>query len=292
MVELRIAHLSDVHFGNPCYKLTQFLSKRWIGNLNFLLFRRRKFQSKHLCLLPELFKELKIDKICFTGDFTTTALPEEFSLAQKFLELFPQPFFVLPGNHDVYTKESEKTQTFYQYFPEIKGECGFSLKKDRLFCKKIKKGWSWIALDCAVSTPPFQAYGIFTNEMAEKLLTLLSSLPKQENVIVGNHFPLFSSKKNVHHDLKNAELLRKTLKKFFPQIKLYLHGHIHKPLIINKMQDGYPLVLNSGSSAYVENGGFYHIELQEKKCYVAHFFYSDTKGWRAEKTYEYAFLKG
>lgn len=286
MSSLRIAHLSDLHFGYVTKSLTQFLSKRWIGNLNLLLFRRRSYKSDHFLYLPKLLKSLKVDSICFTGDFTATSLPEEFQLAKTFLSSFSIPYFTLPGNHDCYTKQSEKSQEFYRFFPPKNGILGHNLGTDRVFCTQIKDNFFWLALDCAVATPPFNAYGIFTEEMREKTEAILTSLSPKDQIIMGCHFPLFSSNRPTH-ELKNSEKLRDLLKKW-PQIKVYLHGHDHKPYIIDKRKEGLPLVLNSGCSAIQENGGFYLIDFSDKAYHVQHFFYKEEKGWYPEVNYTYS----
>lgn len=280
MKNLHLCHLSDLHFGYVDLGFKQFLSKKWIGNFNLFLFRKNAFKSKNLESLPSLFKRLNVELLFITGDFSSTASKEEFLSAKQFLELFSTPTLFLPGNHDCYTKKNEKEQTYYKYFNDENGIHNFSLKKDKVYGKKIKDGFWGVCLDCALPTPPFNSYGVFTSDMAKKLETILESIPKQDTVIIGNHFPLFPANRP-KHDLKNSATLRALLKKY--EVKLYLHGHDHKPYIIDRRNEGYPLVLNSGSSAMVKKGGFYLVDFQDDIMFVNHYFFNQETGWTPEQ---------
>ena len=80
---LRIAHLSDPHFSKITYSPRQFLSKRWMGNLNLLLFRNQAYQTQYLWHLPELVESLEVESVFITGDFSSTSLNEEFLEGKK-----------------------------------------------------------------------------------------------------------------------------------------------------------------------------------------------------------------
>jgi len=70
-----IVHLSDLHFGRSDPRLVEPLIKT-IRDLN-----------------PNL--------IAVSGDLTQRARSHEFQEARAFLDSFPQPKIVVPGNHDV-----------------------------------------------------------------------------------------------------------------------------------------------------------------------------------------------
>lgn len=269
---LRIAHLSDPHFSHITYHPNQLLSKRWLGNLNLLLFRRNSYQTKHLWHIPELLDSLDVEAVFLTGDFSSTSLESEFAEGQKFIEAFQEeklsPFF-LPGNHDAYTRKAENNRTFYDYFycPELKNE--------RLFSTALGKNWWYIGLDCALATPLFCAYGHFSKRQESLLEERLNELPKEANVILANHFPLFRSK-GPQHDLKRGKRLQALLRQY-PQVKLYLHGHDHTPYIIDKQKEGLPLVLNSGSAAHKPDGTLYVVELFEHECLVERLLFRKEK---------------
>src|ERR1700733_1009735 len=239
---LRVAHLSDPHFSQVSFHPRQFLSKRWIGNFNLLLFRKRMYQTEHLWHLPTLLKSLKVESLFITGDLSSTSLDEEFSEGRKFARTFQEngmPVYVLPGNHDCYTKAVQKERRFYTFFSS------FSCNAGQVESFPLGKGWWYIGLDCAVASPPFCSYGLFCESMEQKLKAALLTIPSSNCIIVGNHFPLFTTSRP-NHDLKRAKELQ-TLLRTFPQVKLYLHGHDHTPYIIDRQNEGYPLVLNAGS---------------------------------------------
>lgn len=260
---LRIVHLSDPHFSKITFHPSQFLSKRWMGNLNLLLFRNQAYQTKHLWHLPELFDSLEVEKVFITGDFSSTSLDAEFLEGQKFVQAFADvglPTFTVPGNHDCYTSEAQKDKTYYSYFPSP------DLKEKKVVCVSLGKKWWYIGLDCAVAAPLFCAYGLFTEEMERHVEEALSKIPENEHVIIGNHFPLYPHNRP-KHDLKRAQSLQ-TLLKRYPQVKLYIHGHDHKYYLVDKQDEGLPLVLNSGSCAHKPDGTFYLIDLFETECLI------------------------
>lgn len=72
---MRIAHISDLHFGRNDPELTEGLAL-------------------------ELFAQAP-DLVVASGDFTMVGSPNEFRLAREFLDTLAVPWFAVPGNHDV-----------------------------------------------------------------------------------------------------------------------------------------------------------------------------------------------
>jgi len=286
---LRIAHLSDLHFSKITFHPKQFFSKQWIGNWNLILFRRNRYQTEHLFHIPELLKQLDVEVVCITGDVATTSQDNEFQLAKTYLALFRShdlPFYLVPGNHDFYTTKSSKTKAFYNFFPSP------ALKAKKVMQAELGKGWFYVGLDCAVATPWFQSYGIFSHEIENELDNMLREIPSEGRVILANHFPLFSTGRAMH-DLQGCERLQQLILRF-PQVKLYLHGHDHKPYIVDRRDEGYPLVLNSGSCAHSPDGTFYLLDLSEKSCLVEQFYYlkeADKISWVIRWQKSYAHLR-
>ena len=70
-----IAHISDLHFG--------------------------RVDEKIVAALAAQITAAKTDLIAVSGDLTQRARVSEFRAARAFLELFPQPKVIVPGNHDV-----------------------------------------------------------------------------------------------------------------------------------------------------------------------------------------------
>lgn len=266
---MRIAHLSDPHFSRFTLHPSQFLSKRWMGNFNFQLFRKKTYKTSHLWQLPQLLASLNVDAVFITGDFSSTSLDEEFEEGKKFLHAFQEqglPTYVLPGNHDSYTRRAQRDRRFYDFL-------GLSdLREKRVECIPLKKGWWYVGIDCAVSAPLFCAYGAFSEETERHLVEALSKIPISDRIIFCNHFPLFPAGHPLH-DLKRGIALQNVLQRF-PQVVLYLHGHDHKYYIVDRQTEGFPLTLNSGSCAYRPNSTFFIVDLFEKECLVQQFLFA------------------
>lgn len=268
---IRCAHISDLHFAKPSWKMNQFFSKRWIGNANFYLRRRSQFCFKNLKELPLLFKQLHISQVLITGDLTTTSDEKEFLMAQAFIhELEKQGFSVLllPGNHDQYTKAAFSNKTYYHFFPSYFSSLPnlYNLKEDGLTIVPLANKWSAICLDTAIVTPPFACYGFFSIELEEKLRFALNHIPKDHRILILNHFPLIHNEAP-EKGLKRSEALCDVIKEF-PQVNLYLHGHTHRHCIADLRQSGLPIILDSGSIIEKKTGAWNLIELHEKEFSV------------------------
>src|SRR5207245_1942834 len=140
-------------------------SKRWLGNLNFLLRRKSTLEPANLTTLFPIFHQRKVDAVLITGDLTSTSHKEEFILAQQFIDSLKQEkfkVFTLPGNHDQYTKKAYRDQLFYQFFnvayasptdplPLAQEISLLSLKEDGLASAYFGQGWWLIGLDTAIA---------------------------------------------------------------------------------------------------------------------------------------------
>ncbi|MBN4067174.1 metallophosphoesterase [Simkania negevensis] len=269
---LRLAHLSDIHFGHITLSPSQFLSKRWLGNLNLLLHRRYIYQYDAVYQLPLLLREYDVDLVCISGDLTTTALEQEYSIAAEFvrmLEAEGMTVLLIPGNHDHYTREAFKSKLFYQYFhiPQNKIDASlphYSLKEDRICCTQLNEIWWWIGLDTTLSTPLLSAFGLFSDELAERLHAVLEAIPDQAHVVVANHYPIISHAPK-SRQLRNSEKLEKVLLEH-PQVKIYLHGHEHQHRIIDCRNQHRFYQLNSGSCSHDTQGAFHLVDLMPHQC--------------------------
>jgi Icc protein len=278
---MRIAHLSDLHFSKLTFGLGQFFSKRWLGNLNLLLTRKKEFATERLFLLPQMVKELGVTHLVVTGDLSTTSFDAELAQASELIKLFQElgiETFVIPGNHDHYTASSSKKKSFYNFFePTFSAESIHSLREDRISVKKLGSGWWIVGLDTASAMPLISSQGIFSEELEQKLIEAISALPKSDRVILANHFPFFEQ------DPPRKRLIRaQALKKLIqatPQIKIYLHGHTHRHCIADLRPSGLPLVLDSGSTAKREGGTWNLIDLTPTACSIQPFRWQEEL-WR------------
>ncbi|MBK1724512.1 metallophosphoesterase family protein [Thiocystis violacea] len=72
---MRIAHLSDLHFGTHLPRLADALS--------------------------EEIHRMQPALVALSGDLTQRARPQEFAAAADFIRMLPAPVLVVPGNHDL-----------------------------------------------------------------------------------------------------------------------------------------------------------------------------------------------
>jgi len=266
----RLAHLSDLHFSHPSYSFTHFFSKRWLGKLNFLLSRKEDFLTQSLPSLADALQDLKTSHVVITGDVTTTSQEEEFAAAASFVKLLEAKgmhVFVIPGNHDQYTKKAYRDQIFYNHFPF------HSLKEHKAAAIKLAPKWWILFLDTAVATHLVSSRGHFAESTEHHLRALLSSIPQADHILLANHFPFFEQE-NPRKALERREALKELLLSF-PNIKLYLHGHTHRHSLADLRAAGLPIVLDSGSTSHRENGHFHQIEMYEERCDISVYRWKD-----------------
>lgn len=97
-----IAHISDLHVSDSDFDEELFIDA--VAEIN----------------------SLKPDMIILTGDLTNNGYYTQFQQASKYLEMFENPLFAVPGNHDV-------RNLGYQTFEELIGERSWKLTMDNNF---------------------------------------------------------------------------------------------------------------------------------------------------------------
>lgn len=287
----RIAHLSDIHIHHLSLKFSYLFSKRWLGMTNLFMSRKKKYKSiKQIIDLKDLLTKEKIDLIVVTGDLTTTSLKEEFIQAKKLLDSLEIPYLTLPGNHDKYTKKSEKQKDFYSYFSNSiqsipKNYHNLSLKNDRLEIHDIAENWKLILLDTALATSLVFSTGKFFKK-TEILLENLLSKEADQTIILATHFPFYQplSKRK---SLKRKEALLNLLKKH-PNVKIYLHGHTHEHTILDLRPENLPIILDSGSTGHNFLGKCNILSFDKNICQIDVWQWKDH--WHKNTTKEFSIL--
>ncbi len=255
----RLAHLSDLHFADYGLTLADCASKRILGELNGWFNRRKSYGTDHLRELLPFLKSKQVNGVAITGDLTTTAKESEFKEALQFTMGLEMPTALMPGNHDFYTRQSEKQALFWHAFPNR------SLQEEGVELRPLCPGWSLLLIQCAKATGPFQAWGEFSRAVEDRVREKLAH-PSSGRVIVCCHFPLYFYK-NGRSTLRRREALLELLLEH-PEVVLYLHGHDHKRVScrFDRLQ-----TLSSGSIAKKESAPFSIIELSESG-YEIHFY--------------------
>ena len=264
---LTIAHISDLHFSKFSFQITQFFSKRWLGNLNLLLNRKHDYVKERPFSLIEAFKQHHVTDVIVSGDVTTTSFKKEYHLIQQFTNTLKEQgchVYLIPGNHDHYTRHAYRTKLFYNYFDsQFDKTIPYNLKDHQITGKKLSNGWWLIAIDTTLATHLYSANGYFSREIEEHLQKLLIRIPRNEKILLVNHFPFFQHE-SPRRRLKRGEVLEKIIKKH-PNIQLYLHGHTHRRCVADLRKNGLPIILDSGSVGH-RLGSFSLISLSQNQC--------------------------
>lgn len=276
---LRLLHLSDLHFFRLSLNPMQFGSKRWVGNVNYLFKRRKEHQQQRLDTLPAFCQEHGITHVLITGDLTTTAYDPEFELARSFVSNLHTPTFVIPGNHDHYTREAHRVQRFYDFFPApgASHRFPFHMREHLLQAHELGHDWWLVAMDTAIATPLFSSNGYFSPDLEARLIETLSLFSPNEKVILMNHFPLFDNDLPMK-TLKRSDRLRALLSRF-PQVKLYLHGHTHRHCIADLRPSHFPILLDAGSTTHRNQGTMNLIHIADAGCAIHAFRYDPSIHW-------------
>jgi 3',5'-cyclic AMP phosphodiesterase CpdA len=288
MNRVRLAHFSDPHFTKIMYGPSQFLNKRWLGNLNQILFRHYQYQISQIEEFPKLFLDWEVDFVLLTGDLTSLSLDEEFQMAQHYVKSFADAglkLFHLPGNHDAYTRKTDLARRYFDFLPDPE------MRENRVTLHPLKEGWWWLSIDCSCANGIIDSNGIFYEQMEKPLLEAIEKVPEGEKIVLGNHFPLIGSGRPTH-DLRRACALAAIIKAS-PKIKLYLHGHDHTPYIINRQHERLPLICNAGSCAKCNGGTFYLIDLFDDSCHLKRFRYSENLStpWVVDFEQDFGFIR-
>ncbi len=280
---MRIIHISDFHFTKLTANPLRLFPKRIFSHLNWLLRRKKEFDETQVENLPALFEDLNVDLVLFGGDFSSSSMPEEFKQAKTFVQRIKSPWIAIPGNHDQYTVRSYQKKRFFESFANKKPDLA-SLKKEGVEAHKISKRWWVVAMDTAKPTCITSSEGTFSKALEAQLEHLLGQIPKDDKIILLNHYPFFAQE-DPKKALKRGEHLEKLLRRH-SNISLYLHGHTHRHSIADLRPDGLPIVLDSGSCSLKNKGTWNLIDLEPAGCTVSTYHLKGS--WEKENTQEFA----
>lgn len=284
---MRLAHISDLHFGSFSLNPLQFFSKRWIGNFNYLFTRKKWFAYNRLIELIDLLMEKEVTHVLITGDFTTTARAFEYKMGKRFTELLKEKgieVFTVPGNHDHYTAHSYRKKSYYRHFPaSFDKTCPLNLKDDCITYTKLGERLWLVAMDTAISTPMFSAQGLFGPTVEKNLKKALDAIPKEDTILLMNHYPLFHNTAG-KHDLVHREKLESLLKKY-PNITLYLHGHTHRRVVADLRQSDLPILSDCGSTPHIKGGACHLFEIGDNAIKLDVFQHDGE--WKSKETQKF-----
>ncbi len=236
---MRIAHISDLHLLALDAAIPfRLFNKRLTGYAN-LRFRRKHIHRPELVgAIAEHLRKERVDHVCITGDVTNLALEVELQLVRRVIDdvlgLPKERVSIVPGNHDVYTKGSERSRRFFHAFePYLQSdlpELATSHPAGPFPFVKLRGPVALIGLASAVSRPPFVAAGKLGKAQLEALAAILRHPEvKKRTPVVLQHHPLHNPPSKLKarlEGLDDAETLAEKLS-ILPR-GLLLHGHLHR----------------------------------------------------------------
>jgi len=247
----RFAHISDLHVleleGTPPRR---FLNKRATGMINLVGPRRGQHDIEILKTLVDDLAAEKVDHVLVTGDLTNLALESEFARARGLLEpiaLYEQ-LSIVPGNHDIYTRGSERAQRFERYFGDLMWSPETPPSDQTYPWYKDIEGVAVVGLCSARPRLPFIATGEIGREQLQRLERLGHDHDFANRftiVLVHHNLHERTTRKNLMHGLNDRQELLDLCESI--GVNLVLHGHTH---VAHTFDHGTVKVIGCGSSTW------------------------------------------
>jgi len=279
---LRIAHATDIHWIRmPPW--SRMAGKRILGTLNVLRGRGKHFSNRVQRDLVQHMIELDPDLVILTGDLTQTALPSEFEAAKHDLQplLDTRQVFIVPGNHDVYTRGARDSDRISQFF------AAWMHRADAPIGRLDQGELTVLGLDPC--RPGVLSSGLLPDEQLDALAKVLAEPEMSDRtVVLALHYPILDPRgavyDNISHGLTNASDLIDVLTQAPTRPALIIHGHEHHGFHV--MLDDMP-IHNSGSSGYGFEPGrraaYMNVyDLQDGRVVDVERYMHDGKGWTLE----------
>ena len=222
--------------------------------------------------MVERIQKMDWDHLVISGDITQLSLEREFSLAREILDpllVKTERVTVIPGNHDRYVYQQHGTDLFTKYFGDFFGT-------NELHVSKINQEWVLVGWDSAHPNDWRTAAGTVKSSTIRATEKLIDSFSDQTNFIVVNHYPLTFPEEwkfDRSHELYNLMPVRNWILQN-PQIRIYLHGHIHLNWCHRLPRDSAPelLLVNSAASCSKlhtgQSSSFHQIVLEDSNVKV------------------------
>jgi len=220
-----LLHIADLHFWRIVRNPIRLINKRFLGNINVALRRRREFDLERAESYADVIANAGPKHALFTGDFTSTATEAEFAMALAFVQRLRDKgltITVLPGNHDVYTFRSRRKARFERYFAEFVPEGGYPARVDL-------PGGTPLVLMPTVAPNLISSKGRMTRKALVEMEKLIASCP--EPLVFAAHYPVLERTEGYTlgpgRRLRDADMLRDLLGRSGKRI-LYISGHVHR----------------------------------------------------------------
>lgn len=245
---MRLALIGDIHAYQLRIKPAALLSRRVMGHGNLVLNRRFRFNHAVLEVIMQKVREMKPDKVLFSGDVTTTSLEDEFRDIERYLRPLSEefPVVLVPGNHDRYTFRAKKVRRIETILRGL-------LPGEWPHFEELTPSWRLLALDSAMPQVMMSRGALGPTQM-RGVEMVVSKLTAKEGLLVLCHYPVATPKgipSAWSHNLAEDKKLRRLLSET-PARVVFLHGHIHKPwhwghdAMVDEVEHSTPVYNNAG----------------------------------------------
>lgn len=227
---MRLIHLTDPHLSSlEGHSWRAALGKRHSGYLSWKFGRRLKYRRETLeCLTTAIFAEAA-DQLILSGDLVHIGLEEEIHEVSSWLaELGPaaQIFFV-PGNHDVYARDSWEALRRHWNFvlPAPVAGAHDSSTSSYPYVRDVGMV-RLIGVSSACVTPVFSARGSLGQEQIHRLDVMLREARESGRMpCLAMHHPPLPHMSPWRRALKENHALRTLLSARQPALVCYGHQH-------------------------------------------------------------------
>ncbi len=254
---MKLAHFSDIHITH--FPLSgAFRLKRLAAVASYSLMGRGQHfngSDERIATLLADIDAQQVDHALCTGDLTGVSTEAEFAeVARLFGPRLREPerYTVIPGNHDRYVRGA--AGLFEKHFAALCEGARFP------FIKHVGDV-TLVGLDVARPTGLIDSSGLCGEKQRGELLELLTDPSLRSRfVVLALHYGLLRSEGQRDaraHGLRDDLELMELIDRADVTVDLVLHGHMHRPYIINTKRR---TVINAGSATdlHVKQFG-YHV---------------------------------
>ncbi len=257
---MKVAHLSDIHwYALEELPLRRLLNKRITGYMNLILHRGKFHHNEIAKIVAQEIRKRNVDHVVITGDFTHLALEQEYVSVLDFIENTlgypPHQVSLVPGNHDLYTKGSDRSKRFEKYFAKyLESDLQEEVGQETFPFVHLRGPVAFIGLNTAVPRLPFIASGSVGKEQLNNLGKILNHEKLcGKTVVLLQHHPMVLSS-TLQHRLRKGLVDAVQESNILNHLRggLLLHGHSHERVVrMHETSNGVIQMMGASSASLI-----------------------------------------